>query len=102
MRDFASIDTQISATGPRVCELWPLEVDCRLDFDLKLASDGSGVARERGVAATAHNKRSSLLYPMISNRLRWNDNIMESFAKQIGTDFVTLEFSKMRGTRYRF
>jgi len=24
MKDFASFDTQISATGPRVCELWPL------------------------------------------------------------------------------
>jgi len=24
LRDFASIDTQISATGPSVCELWPL------------------------------------------------------------------------------
>jgi len=24
LRDFASIDTQISATGPRVCELRPL------------------------------------------------------------------------------
>jgi len=24
LRDFASIDTQISATAPRVCELWPL------------------------------------------------------------------------------
>jgi len=81
MRDFASIDTQISATGPRVCELWPLEVDCRLDFDLKLASDGSGVARERGVAATAHNKRLSLLYPMISNRLRSNDNIIGKFCE---------------------
>jgi len=27
---------------------------------------------------------------------------MEMFAKQIGTDFVTLEFSNMLGTRYRF
>jgi len=24
VRDFASIDTQISATGPHVCDLWPL------------------------------------------------------------------------------
>jgi len=24
LRDFASIETQISATGPQVCELWPL------------------------------------------------------------------------------
>jgi len=24
LRDFASIDTQISVTGPCVCELWPL------------------------------------------------------------------------------
>jgi len=24
LRDFASIDIQIRATGPRVCELWPL------------------------------------------------------------------------------
>jgi len=24
LRDFALIDTQISATGPRICELWPL------------------------------------------------------------------------------
>ena len=102
MRDFASIDTQSSATGPRICELLPLEFDCRLDFDLKLASDGSGVARERGVAATAHNKRSSLLYRMISNRPGSNDNIMESFAKQFGTDFVTFEFWNMRGPRYRF
>ena len=30
---------------------------------------------------------------MISNRLASNDDIMESSAKQIGTDFVTLEFS---------
>jgi len=41
--------------------------DCRRDFDLKLASDAWEGARERGVAATAHNKLSSLLYPMISN-----------------------------------
>ena len=50
--------------------------------------EGGGV-----VAATAHIKRSSLLYPRISNRPRSNDDIMEIFAKQIGTDFVTLEFS---------
>jgi len=101
MRDFASIDTQISATGPRVCELWLLEFDRRLDFDFKLASDGS-VWRERGVAATTHNKPYSLLYPMTSNNPGSNDKTMENFAKQIGTDFVTLEFSNMRGTRYRF
>jgi len=59
------------------------------------------VARERGVAATAHNKFSSLLYPMISNRPGSNDDIVDIFAKQTGTDFVTLEFSNMRGTRYR-
>jgi len=35
----------------------------------------------------------SNIYPMISNRLASNDDIMESSAKQIGTDFVTLEFS---------
>jgi len=39
---------------------------------------------------------------MISNRPRSNDDIIELFAKQIGTDFVTLEFSNMRGTRYQF
>jgi len=42
------------------------------------------------VAATAHNKLLSLLYPMIPNRPGSNDDIMEGFAKQIGTDFVTL------------
>ena len=34
----------------------------------------------------------SLLYPMISKKPGSNDNIIERFAKQIGTDFVTLEF----------
>jgi len=48
LRDFASTDTQISAMGPRVCELWPLEFDCRRDFDLKLVSDAWRGARERG------------------------------------------------------
>jgi hypothetical protein len=69
MSDFASIDTQISATGPGVCELRPLEFDFRRDFDLKIISDAWKGARERVgggvVAATAHNKLSSLLYPMI-------------------------------------
>ena len=51
-----------------------------------------------GVAATAHNQYSSLLYPMISNIPGSNDDIMERFAKQIGTDFVTLKFANMRGT----
>ena len=35
---------------------------------------------------------------MISNRIRSIGDIMEKFAKQIGTDFVMLEFSNMRGT----
>jgi len=35
---------------------------------------------------------------MISNRPGSNGNIMDMFAEQIGTDFVTLEFSNMRGT----
>jgi len=39
---------------------------------------------------------------MIPNRPGWNNDIMESFAKHIGTDFVTLEFSNMKGTWYRF
>ena len=39
---------------------------------------------------------------MISNRLGSNDDIMEIFVKQIGTDFVTFVFSNMWGTRYRF
>jgi len=78
---------------PLVCELWSLQIHCRLDFDLKLASDACGVVREgRVVAATTHKKRSSLLYPMISNRPGSNHDIMEIFVKQIGTDFVTLEF----------
>jgi len=51
-----------------------------------------------GVTPTAHNKYSSSRYPMISNRPGSNDDIMEPFAKQIGTDFVTLKFSNMRGT----
>jgi hypothetical protein len=68
----------------------------RRDFDLTVFS---GKVR---VAATAHNKLSSLLYRMISNRPGSKYNIMEIFAKQIGTDFVTLEFSNMRATGYRF
>jgi len=50
-----------------------------------------------GITAAAHNKYSSLLYPTISNRPGSNDDIMERFAKQFGTDFVTLKFSNMRG-----
>jgi hypothetical protein len=53
---------------------------------------------EKEVAATAHNKLPSLLYPMITNRPESNKDIMEIYAKQIGTYFVTLEFSNMRGT----
>jgi len=33
---------------------------------------------------------------MITNRSESNEDIMEMLAKQIGTDFVTLEFSNMR------
>jgi hypothetical protein len=52
--------------------------------------------RRRGRdAATAPNKRSSMLYLTISNRPRSNDDIMVIFAKKFGTDFVTLEISKM-------
>jgi len=58
--------------------------------------------QEKGVVATVHNKLPSLFYPMISNRTGSNKEIMDIFAKQIETDFVTLEFSTMRGTRYRF
>jgi len=36
-----------------------------------------------GVAATAHNTLSSLLYPMISHRPGSNENIMEMFAKSL-------------------
>jgi len=72
------------------------------DFDLKIFSYAWGGARDKGIAATAHNKLSSLLYPMISNRPGSNEGIMEMFAEQIGTDFVTLQFSYMLGTRYRF
>jgi hypothetical protein len=39
LRDFASIDTQIGATGLRVFELQPLQVARRRDFDLKIFSD---------------------------------------------------------------
>jgi hypothetical protein len=48
--------------------------------------------RERGVAATAHNKRSSMLYLTISKRPGSNDDMMEIFAKKIETDFVMPEF----------
>jgi len=58
--------------------------------------------RGGGFDATAHNKLSSLLYPMISNRPGSKEDSMKSFAKKIETDFATLEFSNMRGTRYRF
>jgi hypothetical protein len=102
LRDSASIDTQISATGPSVCELWPLEFDCRHELNLKVFSDAIVGARERVVAVNANNKTSSLLYPMISNRPGLNKDIMEIFVKQIGTNFVTLEFSIMRGIWYRF
>ena len=47
------------------------------DFDLKIFSYAWGGARDKGIAATAHNKLSSLLYPMISNRPGSNDDIME-------------------------
>jgi hypothetical protein len=58
--------------------------------------------QEREVAATAHNKLSSLLYPIISYSYGLNEDIMEIFAKKKKTDFITLEFLNMRGTQYRF
>jgi len=63
----------------------------------KLVSDAWGRGAGNGVTATAHNKLSSLLYTMISKRPELNDDIMESFAKQIGTDFVTLEVFERAG-----
>jgi hypothetical protein len=51
----------------------------------------------RGFDATTRNKPSSVLYPIILKRPGSNDDVMGSFAKQIGADFVTLEFSQHAG-----
>jgi hypothetical protein len=47
-------------------------------------------------------KHSSVFYPMILNKHGSKEDILEMFAKEIGTDFVKLEFSKMRGNWYQF
>jgi hypothetical protein len=47
------------------------------------------------------NKLSFLLYSMILKTSASYDDVMEIFAKQIGTYFVTLEFLNMQGIRYR-
>jgi hypothetical protein len=56
----------------------------------------------RGVTATGHDHISSFNYPVILNRPGSKEDIMESFAKKFGTDFVTLVFSNMRVVRYGF
>ena len=42
MKDFASIDTNISTIGSYVCTLRPLKVECRQDFDLQLLACCTG------------------------------------------------------------
>jgi hypothetical protein len=60
---------------------------------------GRGEARE--VAVAMSNKLSLLLYPMILKTSQSYDDVMEIFAKQISTYFVTLEVLNIQGIRYR-
>jgi hypothetical protein len=85
--------------GSRVYALRPLKVDCRTDFDLQIAKLDAGLGEAREVAVAMNNKLSFLLYPMILKISASYDDIMEIFAKQISTYFVTLEFSNMQGIR---
>jgi hypothetical protein len=84
--------------GSRVYALRPLKVDCRTDFDLLLAAFDAGRREAREVAIVMSNKLSFLFHPVTSASY---DDVMEIFAKQISTYFMTLEFLNMQGIRYR-
>jgi hypothetical protein len=81
--------------------LRPLRFGCFTDFDFKLAALDAGRGEVPEVAVAMSNKLSFLLYPMILNISASYDDVMEFFAKQISTYFVTLGFLNMQGIRYR-
>jgi hypothetical protein len=81
--------------GSRVYALRPLKVDCRTDFDLQLMAFDAGRGEAREVAVAMSNKLSFLFYPKILKTSASSDVVMEIFAKQINTYFVTLEFFNM-------
>jgi hypothetical protein len=73
--------------------LRPLKIDCRTNFDLQLAALDAGRGEAQELAVAMSNKLSFLLYPMILKTSASYNDIMDIFAKEISTYFMTLEFS---------
>jgi hypothetical protein len=68
---------------------------------LTLAALDAGRGEALEVAVAMSNKLSFLLYPMILKISASYEDVMQIFAKEIITYFVTLEFLNMQGIRYR-